>query len=157
MDDIGNMLGGLAGKADGASGSGDIVGAISGLVGGEGGLQNLIGQLQSSSIADKVGSWVGTGPSQPVDPQELHRALGDEKVAQLAGQSGMSIGTLLPMLAAALPLIIDALTPDGNVPAGNAAAGFDIGGILKGLGAAAQAGPDSAFGQLGSLLGGNKG
>ena len=37
------------------------------------------------------------------------------------------------MLAAALPTIIDALTPDGQVPQGDAAGGFDLGSMLGGL------------------------
>jgi len=82
--------------------------------------------------------------------------LGDEKVANLAAKSGMSVEQLLPLLAAALPTVIDALTPDGNVPQGDAAAGMDIGGILEGLGKAAQAGPGSPLSQLGNMFG-NKG
>ncbi len=157
MDNIDDMIGGLTGQTEGGSGSADIVGAFGGLIGGEGGLQNLVGQLQSSGLGNQVGSWVGIGPNQAVDPQELHQALGDDKVSQLASQSGLPIAQFLPLLAAALPSIVDALTPNGNVPAGNAAAGFDIGGLLEGLGSAAQAGPNSPLGQLGGLLAGNKG
>jgi hypothetical protein len=63
----------------------------------------------------------------------------------------------MPLLAAALPHVIDAPTPNGQVPAGNATAGFDIGGLLEGLSSAAQAGPTSPLAQLGNLLGGNNG
>lgn len=37
------------------------------------------------------------------------------------------------MLATALPSVINAVTPDGKVPQGNAASGLDIGSILGGL------------------------
>jgi uncharacterized protein YidB (DUF937 family) len=126
------------------------------LVGGEGGLQNLVGQLSSSGLGDQVASWTGTGPNKSVDPAQLQQALGEEKVNQLAADSGLSVSQLMPLIAAALPAIIDTLTPDGKVSSGDAAAGFDIGGILEGLGSAAQAGPSGPLGQLGSLLGGNK-
>ncbi len=43
------------------------------------------------------------------------------------------MSTLLPMLAAALPSVINAVTPDGKVPQGNAAGGIDIGSVLGGL------------------------
>jgi uncharacterized protein YidB (DUF937 family) len=153
MDNLGGMLGGLTGGKGG--GIADVFG---GLVGGEGGLQGLVGQLTQGGLAEQVGSWVGLGPNQSVEPDQLKAALGDDKVSSLAAQSGLPVGQLMPLLAAALPTVVDALTPNGNVPSGNAAAGFDISGLLEGLGSAAKAGPSSPLAQLGDLLGGgNKG
>ena len=148
MDDLGKMLGGSAG--------GDLAGAIGGLVGGEGGLEKLVGQLGKGGLGDAVSSWVSTGPNQPVDPQQLGSALGPDTVQQLAGKSGLPVESLLPVLASALPTVIDALTPDGKVSSGNAAAGLDVGGILEGLSEAAQAGPNSPLASIGGLLGGSK-
>ncbi|MEW6224577.1 MAG: YidB family protein [Chloroflexota bacterium] len=158
MDEIGKMLGGLGGDGGAAGGAfdggagGDLVGALGGLVGGEGGLQGLIAQLGQGGLGDVVGSWVGTGRNRPVDPQQLASALGPEKLQQLAGQSGLSIDKLLPILAAALPTIIDAVTPDGKVTSGDATAGLDIGGLLEGLSGAAKAGADSPLASIGDLL-----
>jgi uncharacterized protein YidB (DUF937 family) len=151
MDDIGRMLGG-----QGGAGSGDLVGALTGLVGGEGGLKDLIAKLQSGGVGDKVGSWVGTGANEPVDPEELERALGQQKVQALSSQTGLPIGQLLPM-AALLPTIIDALTPDGKVADGDATSGIDLGGLLEGLAGAAQSGAGGPLGGLGDLLGGMMG
>lgn len=128
MDEIGKMLGG----ATGSSGGGDIAGAIGGLVGGEGGLQGLVDQLGKGGLGDAVSSWVGTGPNQAVDPQALGNALGPDTVSQLAGKTGLDVGSLLPMLATALPSVINAATPDGKVPQGGAG-GLDIGSLLGGL------------------------
>jgi uncharacterized protein YidB (DUF937 family) len=152
MDDLGTMLGG-SGRPGGI---GDIAGAIGGLVGGEGGLQGLVNQLDQAGLGDAVSSWVSTGPNKPVDPNALGSALGPDKVQQLAGQSGLDIGALLPIVAAALPAVIDAITPDGNVPQGDAAAGLDVGGVLEGLSEAANAGPNSPLAGLGALPGGPK-
>ena len=66
-------------------------------------------------------------PNQPVDPHALGTALGPDTVNQLAGKTGLDVRTLLPMLAAALPSVINAVTPDGKVPQGNAAAGSTSG------------------------------
>jgi uncharacterized protein YidB (DUF937 family) len=153
MDDLGKMLGGLTGGG-GAGGGGDIVGAIGGLVGGQGGLQGLIDKLGKSGLDDVVQSWVSTGGNKQVDPARLGEALGDDKVNELAQQSGLPVAALLPLLASALPSVIDALTPDGKVPDGDAAAGFDLGGMLQGLSDAANAGPSSPLAGLGKLLGG---
>jgi len=150
MDDLGQMLGGLTG----GEGGGDIVGAVGGLVGGQGGLQGLIDTLGKSGLDDVARSWVSTGGNKDVDPGKLGEALGPDKVNELSAQSGLSVEMLLPLLASALPAIIDALTPDGQVPQGDAAAGFDIGGMLQGLSDAANAGPNSPLAGLGKLLGG---
>lgn len=157
MDDLGGMLGALTGGTEGGGAGGDIAGAIGGLVGGEGGLEGLVGRLDKAGLGDAVSSWVSTGPNKPVAPAALGDALGPDTVQQLAGQSGLSVDALLPVLASALPTVIDALTPDGKVSSGDVAAGLDVGGILEGLSEAAQAGPDSPLGQLGKLLGGGKG
>jgi uncharacterized protein YidB (DUF937 family) len=151
MDQIGNLLGGIGG---GGGGVGDIAGAIGGLVGGEGGLQGLLDTLGKGGLDDVAKSWVGTGANKQVDPSKLGEVLGEDKVNELAGKSGLPVAALLPILASALPAVIDALTPDGNVPQGDAAKGFDVGGLLQGLSEAAQAGPNSPLAGLGKLLGG---
>jgi uncharacterized protein YidB (DUF937 family) len=152
MDDLGKIIGGLTGGD--AGGGGDIVGAIGGLVSGQGGLQGLLDTLGKGGLDDIAKSWVSTGANKPVTPSALGDALGPEKVDALAQKSGLSVEALLPLLASALPAIIDALTPDGQVPQGDAAAGFDIGGLLQGLSDAANAGPTSPLAGLGKLLGG---
>jgi uncharacterized protein YidB (DUF937 family) len=146
MDDLARMAGG-----------GGIAGAIGGLVGGEGGLEGLVGKLSAGGLGDVVSSWVGTGPNKAVDPGQLANALGHDRVQQLAGQAGLSTDALMPMLAGALPAVVDAITPHGKVPGGDAAAGLDIGGLLEGLSSAAKAGPSSPLAALGDLLGGSKG
>ena len=114
MDDLGKMLGSLGGDTAGAGGTGDIAGALGGLIGSEGGLDGLAGPAQRGGLGEQVQSWVGTGPNEPVDPDQLASALGPDKVNQLSSQTGIDVGALLPMLAAALPTIINALTPDGQ-------------------------------------------
>jgi hypothetical protein len=94
-----------------------------------------------------------------VDTQRLQQALPPQALQQVEQKSGMGLAALMPLVASALPMIIDALTPDGNVPhgqVGTAAQGSDLEGMLQSLGEAAQAGPDSPLGALTSLLGGNK-
>ena len=102
-------------------------------MGGQGGLQGLVDQLSKGGLEHEVSSWVGTGANQPVDPHALGTALGPDTVNQLAGKTGLDVSALLPMLAAALPSVINAVTPDGKVPQGNAAGGIDIGSVLGGL------------------------
>jgi uncharacterized protein YidB (DUF937 family) len=168
MDDLSSLLQGASGGS-GASIGVDQLGSLASAVQAEGGLDGLIGKLQASGLTDQVDSWVGTGPNQAIDPQQLGAALGPDEVQRLSTNSGIDIGALLPLLAAFLPQIINMLTPQGQVPSGGldqAAQGQmpDLGGLLGGLmgatggaGDPGAAGLDDLLGGLGGLLGGNKG
>jgi len=170
LDDLTNLITQLGGATEGA-GAADPAAALSGLqraVQQEGGLDGLMGKLKDAGMGDQVDSWVSTGANQPIDPDKLGAALGPETVQRLSSGSGIDIASLLPMLAAFLPQIINMLTPNGQKPAGglNGQGMPDIGAILGGLtgGAAAggsggtgQGGLDDLLGGLGGMLGGNKG
>lgn len=169
MDDLSGLMAGLGGS--GATGGADPAAALSSLVGAEGGLDGLVGKLRDAGLGDQVDSWVGAGPNQPIDADQLRSALGEGEIQRLSGQSGFDIMSLLPMLAAFLPQIINMLTPNGKVPEGglDSAVGSggmgDLGGLLGGLmggaggaGAAGGAGGlDDLLGGLGGMLGGDKG
>ena len=157
-----------AGGQGAPEGATDPMGAIGNLVASlqaEGGLDALVGKLRAAGLGDAVDSWVSTGDNQSVEPARLGEALGPETVDRLSSSSGISIQSLLPMLAAFLPQIINMLTPDGREPSGglDGAAGSvpDLGGLLGGLlggsgGTAAQSGmPDlgGILGGLGGLMG----
>ena len=79
-------------------------------------------------------SWVSTQPNQQVDPSTLGQALGPETVQRMSSHTGLDVGQLLPLLAAALPQLVNMQTPNGNVPSGglDQAAGPNIGGLAWG-------------------------
>src|SRR6187455_1953271 len=83
-----------------------------------GGIDGLMNKMRGAGIGDKVDSWVATGPNEPVDPETLGQALGPDTVNRMAGQTGLNVGQLLPLLAMFLPQIINMLTPKGQVPPG---------------------------------------
>ena len=139
LSGLGDMLGGMAGgAADGAGGLPPELGsAIGGLLGGgTAGLENLVKGFQDAGLGDEVASWIGGGPNKPVSADQIEQALGPEKLQQLSSSTGIDIGQLLPMLAAFLPQIINALTPNGQLPSGGSGANpMDaVGDLLKGLG-----------------------
>jgi uncharacterized protein YidB (DUF937 family) len=69
-----------------------------------------------------------------VEPAQLGAALGPDTVNQLAAKTGLSVESLLPMLAMFLPMVIDHLTPGGKLPEGGGAGSLDdIGGLIGGL------------------------
>ncbi len=67
-------------------------------------------------MAPQVNSWVGHGTNEPVQPGQLGSALGQDVLGQLSQRTGMSQQELLNQLSAALPQIINHLTPNGRMP-----------------------------------------
>jgi uncharacterized protein YidB (DUF937 family) len=79
-------------------------------------LQQLLSRFQQSGYAELVRSWIGTGPNQPIEPEQVRQALGPDQVNDLVNQTGLPHETLLQELARLLPTIIDRLSPKGRLP-----------------------------------------
>jgi uncharacterized protein YidB (DUF937 family) len=123
-----DMIGGLFGKKK--SGNPLLDALLPMLAGGGalGGLGGLVSKLTNGGLGDQAKSWVGTGPNQAVTPDQVHQALGQDTISQLAQQSGMSHDEVKTGLAGMLPNLVNQLTPNGSIP--NAGS---IGSMLKGL------------------------
>jgi uncharacterized protein YidB (DUF937 family) len=110
----GGGLGGLDGLGGG------LAGALGGLLannGEVGGIGGLVSRFEQAGMGDVIGSWIGTGENQPVSGGQLQDALGSDVISALAQKLGINAATLLPMLATLLPMLVDRLTPKGQVPA----------------------------------------
>jgi len=81
-----------------------------------GGLGDLIGKLTAGGAAPQVNSWIGPGANQQIQPGQLGSALGQTTLDDLAARTGMSREELLNQLSAALPQLINHLTPNGRMP-----------------------------------------
>lgn len=121
-DMFGTGAGGQAGGQPGGLG-GLLQGGLGGLLGGSaaggilsGGLGDLLKQFQQNGQGEKADSWVSTGQNKPIEPTELERALGEERIAWLMQQTGMSREELLAGLSRELPEAVDKLTPQGRIP-----------------------------------------
>ena len=79
---------------------------------------------------------MGTGDNQPLDPDEVEKAIGSERLAKMSKQTGESVGALKTDLSKMIPDAVNKLTPDGKMPSPG-----DLMGMVKGL-------------DLGKLLGG---
>ena len=125
---LGDILGGLLGGGQGGAGRGGglndlIPGGLGSLLGGaaaggvlSGGLGSLIQDLQNSGQGRAAQSWVGTGPNQDSEPEDLENALGADTLDALAKQTGMGRNDLLSGLSQHLPGLVDQLTPNGRLP-----------------------------------------
>jgi len=81
-----------------------------------GDLTQLVGKFESSGLGDKVKSWVGTGPNESLEVDDVKRALGP-KVNEIASKLGIGEDQAAEELAQTLPAAIDKATPDGTLPA----------------------------------------
>ena len=110
---LADMLG-TGGGAGGALGGLLTGGAAGGLL--SGGLKDLIDQFQQNGQGKKAQSWVSSGPNEDASPQDIEKALGNERIEWLMEQTGMSRSELLGGLSRELPEAVNNMTPDGRLP-----------------------------------------
>ncbi|TGV77385.1 DUF937 domain-containing protein, partial [Mesorhizobium sp. M00.F.Ca.ET.158.01.1.1] len=76
----------------------------------------LLDKLKNAGHGNVADSWVGTGQNQSINPNELGNAIGPQVIREIAQRTGLDEQELLKQLSAALPGIVDKLTPNGQVP-----------------------------------------
>jgi uncharacterized protein YidB (DUF937 family) len=98
------------------------------------GMEDLLSKFDAAGLADKAASWVNQGENDPLEPDEVEKALGTETVGNIAKESGLSVDQVKSQLAVQLPKLIDQLTPDGKLPGDldKALKKVDFGKILGG-------------------------
>src|SRR5215470_67035 len=107
------MLDGLLGGIVGAG----MMSVVSDILEKHGGLQGVVSEFERNGLGPTVKSWVGTGPNQPISPDEVHRVLGSDLLQQLSQRSGVPVPELARKLSEVLPQAVDKMTPDGSIPA----------------------------------------
>jgi uncharacterized protein YidB (DUF937 family) len=106
------LLDGLIGGAVGA----EMITVVNQLIAKHGGLPGIVSQLQQQGLGPTVNSWIGTGPNQPISPDQVHQTFGPEVIRELAAKTGMNPQDLAQKLSQVLPQVIDGLTPSSSVP-----------------------------------------
>jgi uncharacterized protein YidB (DUF937 family) len=106
-----------------------------------GGLSGLVQQFHDKGLGSLVSSWVGTGQNLPISADQIQHVLGSEQVKELAAKAGISPDIASSHLAQLLPMVIDHLTPGGQIPqaagatSGSGSSMLEAGlGMLKGFG-----------------------
>lgn len=121
---IDSVLGSLLGDQHASSPIGGILsnilqgGSASGgyaQPGNGGGLGGILQQFQQAGLGHIADSWVGNGPNAPVSPGQLRDVFGQERVRDMASQSGMPENDFLSQLAQHLPSAVDGMTPEGRL------------------------------------------
>jgi len=105
------LLDGILGGAVGA----EMTTVVSSLIAQHGGVQGIVAQLEQQGLGSTVRSWVGTGPNQPISPDQIHQAFGSDMIKNLAAKVGLSPQDLAAKLSTLLPQAVDKMTPAGTI------------------------------------------
>lgn len=123
------LLGGIAGSLGNSQEKGSLIDlATSAIQSQPGGLGGLLQKFQTAGLGEHADSWVGTGANKPVSGDQISSALGSSNVAAMAQKLGINPQMASTALAALLPVIIDKMTPKGQVEHG-----ADLGATLSAL------------------------
>jgi uncharacterized protein YidB (DUF937 family) len=96
-----------------------LVGTAQGAAGG--GLTGLLLQLENAGLGEQVKSWLGPGENLPLTTEHVVAAFPPEQLDAWAAEAGITREQLASVLAHVLPQVIDHATPEGEVPAEDAA------------------------------------
>ena len=130
LDTIGSLLG----KSPEGGGQQALVAAALEFVNNQpGGLNGLVQRFQEKGLGDVVSSWISNGENQPIAPDALHGVLGSQAVTDLAAKAGVQPDQVTGLLSQLLPHVVNAATPDGEVPAEGKMNATTVLGALGGL------------------------
>ena len=101
-----------------AGGMGGLLGALLPVLGGMlagGGLQKVLSGFEANGLAAQADSWVATGDNAPISGADVRKVVGDEELAQIAAQLGVSEDEAADAVAQVLPTVVDQVSPDGQL------------------------------------------
>jgi uncharacterized protein YidB (DUF937 family) len=104
-------------------------------------LDMWLNQLRAAAYGPQVDSWISTNKNLAIHPEQLRAALGPETAQRIAAATGMTPDAASQMLANAMPLAVNHLSPTGQWPAPNepsrmmrvAELGVLLGGLMRGM------------------------
>jgi uncharacterized protein YidB (DUF937 family) len=111
------VLGMMANRQGGAQAQARAAGG-----GGMGGLGDLLAQFQRAGFGEQANSWVSTGQNMPIPPDAMSQVFGGEGLAKIAAQAGLTEQQASAGLSEVFPDVVDRLTPQGQMPEGDALA-----------------------------------
>ena len=118
---MGAVIGG-GGRSSGVSNdqAGALIKSVLDSLGGGGddaGVDGLDRRFQRGGAGDVFSSWVGAGANQSIGPDILSQILKGSPIEQAPQRAGIGGAAGAAILAQLLPVLIDKLTPNGQVPA----------------------------------------
>ena len=80
-----------------------------------GGVSGLVKLFQERGLEGIVSSWIGTGQNMPISSEQIQQVLGGDTLKKVSETTGLPVENLSSDLANLLPMVIDKLTPNGEV------------------------------------------
>ena len=96
------------------------------------GLGGLVDRLKNSELADNVSTWVSTNANKLPSGEQVARVLGADAIGKVAKDLGVSGKEAADRVAAALPAVIDNISPTGKLPENLDNIGKDLAALLQG-------------------------
>lgn len=120
-DILGQLTGGQGGQGSGgASAGGGMLAMLLPLVAGflkNGGLNKVLAGFQQQGLSSQAQSWVGSGSNEAVSGSQVEQVVGQEEIAAIAQQLGISEAQAADAVAEVLPRVVDQVSPQGELPA----------------------------------------
>jgi uncharacterized protein YidB (DUF937 family) len=118
LDGVLNALQGANAPGGAGNGLGAALGAVLNGAGG-GNLGTLVQQFEQGGLGPVIASWISTGHNLPISPDQLQAVLGNDTITRVAQHLGVEPGQAAAQLAQWLPTVVDRMTPNGQLPAGD--------------------------------------
>ncbi len=129
-----SVIGAIGQSKPGSGGQTDLMTTVVALLGAMGGLSGLMQKFQANGLGDIVQSWISQGENKPISPEQLRDVLGHETVAGVSQQTGLEANDALAQLSRMLPMVVDKLSPKGQVPEDGQGGLSDLSGLAGMLG-----------------------
>jgi len=108
------------------------IGAVMGTLKSSGGLSGLASVFEQKGLGALMSGWVSTGPNPPMTAQQVSSVFGSDQLGQLAERLGVPPAVASSVLAQVLPVVVDKLTPQGQIPQEeHSLLDSALGGLLK--------------------------
>ena len=115
---LANVLGGMLGGKHASGQQNPLVLAALQILQQNGGIGGVVDKFRRAGYGSQADSWVSTGQNQPIGTDALQQVLGSSALRDLEAKLGCAPGTVAGGLATMLPQVIDQMTPQGEIPAG---------------------------------------
>jgi len=118
-DALSEILGKVTGGGGQTGGMGSLLTGLVPMLGGMlsgGGLQKVLASLQANGLGAQAASWLGTGANEPISGDDVRKVVGEEELAKIAGELGVSQDDAAAAVAKVLPEVVDSVSPGGQLP-----------------------------------------
>lgn len=80
-----------------------------------GGISSVIDLFSRNGLGDEARSWVGIGPNDEIQPDQIQRVFGGSGIARVASALGVDSAKAGSLVSSLLPELVNQITPEGTV------------------------------------------